>query len=294
MSPAAPPPAPTVSAVSEYSSLIERAAFTEGFDVQKLQALLDMREAEEMRRAEKAFNAALVRAQSEMTPVVADANNPQTKSRYATYAALDRAIRPHYTAHGLAPSFGTEPLTEPDKMRVVGILGHLEGFARRYQIDMPIDTKGSRGGDVMTRTHATGSALTYGKRYLLIAMFNLSIADSDDDDGNAAGGRRPYRPAAPSPGPRSMDETVERDTGEVIEHCVPFKIELPEGATWTTAIVNQLQRHIMLSKTIDEYDQWRLLNQDMLLRLKENKPELFRLFEKNLEPKHAALTGTTT
>jgi hypothetical protein len=292
MSPAATSLAPTVPAVSEYSSLIERAAFTADFDVAKLQALLDMREAEEMRRAEKAFNAALVRAQSEMSPIVADANNPQTRSRYATYAALDRAIRPHYTAHGLAPSFGTEPLNEPDKMRVVGILGHLEGFARRYQIDMPIDTKGARGGDVMTRTHATGSALTYGKRYLMIAMFNLSIADNDDDDGNAAGGRRPYRPAGPPS--RSMDETVDRDTGEVIEHCVPFKIELPEGATWTTAIVNKLQRHIMLSKTIDEYDQWRLLNQDMLLRLRENKPELYRLFEKNLEPTHATLTGATT
>ena len=91
-----------------------------------------------------------------------------------------------------------------------------------------------------------------------------------------------------------MDEMVDRDTGEVIEYCVPFKIELPEGATWTTAIVNQLQRHIMLSKTIDEYDSWRLLNQEMLLRLKENKPELFKLFEKNLEPTYERLTGTAT
>jgi ERF superfamily len=293
MSPAAPTQAPAVPAVSEYSSLIERAMFTPDFDVEKLKALFDVRESEEMRRAEKAFNTAMVRAQSEMTPVVADASNPQTRSKYATYAALDRAIKPHYTAHGLAPSFGTEPLTEPGMMRIVGILGHLDGFARRYQIDMPIDTKGARGGDVMTRTHATGSALTYGKRYLLIAMFNLAI--EDDDDGNAAGGRRAYRPqGAPASGPRSMDEMVDRDTGEVTEHCAPFKIELPDGATWTTAIVNQLQRHIMLSETIAEYDSWRLLNQDMLLRLKENKPELFRLFEKNLEPTQARLTGTGT
>ena len=291
MSPASPPLVPSAQP-SEYSSLIERAAFTADFDVQKLQALLDMRESEEMRRAERAFNTAMVRAQSEMMPVVADASNPQTRSRYATYAALDRAIKPHYTAHGLAPSFGTEPMTEPGMMRIVGILGHLDGFARRYQIDMPIDTKGARGGDVMTRTHATGSALTYGKRYLLIAMFNLAI--EEDDDGNAAGGRRPYRPQGPPSGPRSMDEMADAETGEVIEHCAPFKIELPEGATWTTAIVNQLQRHIQASKTIGEYDSWRLLNQDMLLRLKENKPELFRLFEKNLEPTHARLSGTTT
>ena len=292
MSPAQSPPLVPATQPSEYSSLIERAMFTPDFDVEKLKALFEVRESEEMRRAEKAFNTAMVRAQSEMTPVVADASNPQTRSRYATYAALDRAIKPHYTAHGLAPSFGTEPLTEPGMMRIVGILGHIEGFARRYQIDMPIDTKGARGGDVMTRTHATGSALTYGKRYLLIAMFNLAI--EDDDDGNAAGGRRPYRPQGTPNGPRSMDEMVDRDTGEVIEHCAPFKIELPEGATWTTAIVNQLQHHIQASKTIDEYDSWRLLNQDMLLRLKENKPELFKLFEKYLEPTQARLTGTAT
>ena len=213
MSPAQSQPQLPATQPSEYSSLIERAMFTPDFDVEKLKALLDVRESEEMRRAEKAFNAAMVRAQSEMMPVVADASNPQTRSRYATYAALDRAIKPHYTAHGLAPSFGTEPVAEAGMMRIVGILGHLDGFARRYQIDMPIDTKGARGGDVMTRTHATGSALTYGKRYLLIAMFNLAI--EEDDDGNAAGGRRPYRPQGPPSGPRSMDEMADRDTGEV-------------------------------------------------------------------------------
>ena len=57
-------------------------------------------------------------------------------------------------------------------------------------------------------------------------------------------------------------------------------------------MINQLQRRIMLSKTIDEFDEWRLLNQDMLLRLRENKPELFRLFEKNIEGVHERLLGT--
>ena len=146
---------------------------------------------------------------------------------------------------------------------------------------MPIDTKGARGGDVMTRTHATGSALTYGKRYLLIAMFNLAI--EEDDDGNAAGGRRPYRPRGPPSGPRSMDEMVDAEACEVIEHCAPFKIELPEGATWTTAIVTSCSTTSRRRKP-SASTKWRLLNQDMLLRLKENKPELFRLFEKNLEP----------
>ena len=42
-------------------------------------------------------------------------------------------------------------------------------------------------GDVMTKIHATGSAFTYGQRYLLKLIFNVAVGD-DDDDGNKAGG----------------------------------------------------------------------------------------------------------
>jgi hypothetical protein len=35
----------------------------------------------------------------------------------------------------------------------------------------------------MTKTHATGAAMTYGMRYLLKMIFNVAIGD-DDTDGN--------------------------------------------------------------------------------------------------------------
>ncbi len=50
---------------------------------------------------------------------------------------------------------------------------------------MPADGKGAKGGDVMTKTHATGSAVSYGRRYLMGMIFNLAVI-SRDDDGNAA------------------------------------------------------------------------------------------------------------
>ena len=40
----------------------------------------------------------------------------------------------------------------------------------------------------MTRTHATGSAMTYAKRYLKNFIFDLQFKQKDDD-GNAAGGK---------------------------------------------------------------------------------------------------------
>ena len=162
------------------------AASDPAMDVVKVEKLIALHREMEAQAGERAFNDALAAAQAEMAPIAKDAANPQTNSRYATLAQLDRALRPIYSRHGFAVTFDTEPAPEPLTVRVVGYLsGH--GHTRRYQLDMPADGKGARGGDVMSRTHAVASAVSYGRRYLLCMAFNIS---TDDDDGNAAG-RRP-------------------------------------------------------------------------------------------------------
>src|SRR5258706_7462666 len=76
------------AAAIAFLAMIERAARDPTIDVDKLDRLLQMRERENARVAEQAFNAALADAQTEMQPVAADSDNPQTRSRYASYAAL--------------------------------------------------------------------------------------------------------------------------------------------------------------------------------------------------------------
>ena len=48
---------------------------------------------------------------------------------------------------------------------------------------MPADGKGAKGGDVMTKTHAAGAAMSYGMRYLLKMIFNVAVGE-EDKDGN--------------------------------------------------------------------------------------------------------------
>ena len=134
-----------------------------------------------------AFNDALARVQAKVRKVAVNAKNSQTGSQYATYTALDTVVRPIYIDEGLSLSFDTADVDKPDMVRVV-CDASLGGYTRRYHIDMPADGKGAKGGDVMTRTHATGSAVSYGKRYLLLMIFNLTIGGEHDDDGNKAGG----------------------------------------------------------------------------------------------------------
>ena len=169
---------------SSIMDVISRAASDPTVNVDKLERLMAMYERITSRSAEQAFNEAMSAVQTEMRPIAADANNPQTKSKYASYLALDRAMRPIYTKHGFSLSYNTADGAPEGCVRVVCDVAK-GGYSKPYPVDRPADGKGAKGGDVMTKTHAAGSAFTYGQRYLIKMIFNIAVGE--DDDGNRAG-----------------------------------------------------------------------------------------------------------
>jgi hypothetical protein len=187
--------APAAAQTSDLPQLLDRYLRDPTIDVAKLDQMVALQERMMRWQAETAWNAAMAEAQSKMHAVAYDSNNPQTRSRYTSYATMDAALRPIYSPLGFALSFNTDDSRE----NFVKIICDVSrgGHTRRYQIEMPADGKGARGNDVMTKTHATGSAVSYGMRYLLKMIFNVSTGDVDDD-GNAAS-RRSRTPAPPAP-----------------------------------------------------------------------------------------------
>lgn len=169
-------------------SMIERMARDPSVDVDKLERMMAMHERVSARNAEQAFNEAMNEAQSKIGRIAADKENSQTHSWYATYAALDRVVRPVYVDCGFSLSFDTGEA--PDGMVcVLCYVSHRSGHTRTYRALIPADGKGAKGNDVMTKTHAVGSGMQYGQRYLLKMIFNIAIGiDPTDDDGNGAGG----------------------------------------------------------------------------------------------------------
>jgi hypothetical protein len=165
--------------------VIQRAAADPQCDIEKMERLLAMKERMDAKAAEVEFNDALSRVQANMGRVAADATNNQTRSAYATYGKLDKALRPVYTAEGFSLSFGTEEAPE-GMVGMICFVSHRAGYTRQYRAHVPSDGKGAKGGDVMTKTHAFGSGTSYGMRYLLKMIFNVAIGE-EDDDGNAAG-----------------------------------------------------------------------------------------------------------
>ncbi len=162
--------------------VIARAANDPNTDVAKMEKLLEMFERISAKKAETEFNEAMTACQKAMRSIAADSENNQTHSKYASYAALDKALRPVYTTNGFAISYDTADSPKADHVRVLAYVTR-GGYSRSYQVDMPADGKGAKGGDVMTKTHAAGAAMSYGMRYLLKMIFNVSVGE-DDRDGN--------------------------------------------------------------------------------------------------------------
>lgn len=166
--------------------LIEAALTRPEVTPEKLLGLLEVQRQVRRDEEERAFNEAMNLAQAEMEPVRKDANNPQTKSKYASYSALDVALRPVYTKYGFSVSFNTEDCPRENEIRVVAEVAR-GGFSKHYRMDIPADGKGAKGGDVMTKTHAAMSAVSYGRRGLTSMIWNVATSDrAGDDDGNRA------------------------------------------------------------------------------------------------------------
>jgi hypothetical protein len=158
------------------------AAIQQGGALEVVDRILAQQKAMVEYQAECEFNEALQRVQGQIKHIRADLENPQTRSRYASYAKLDSAIRPIADREGFSLSFNTLPGAAPDTVRVACYVSR-GGHTRTYSLDMPADGKGAKGGDVMTKTHATGAAMSYGMRYLLKMIFNVAVGE-DDTDGN--------------------------------------------------------------------------------------------------------------
>lgn len=181
--------APQPVMVSDSASLmsaIALAARDPTVDVTKMERLFAMHKEMQADQARRAYGEAMATCQAELPKIIKDRENKQTDSWYATLDAIVRQIAPVYTKHGFSLSFDT---FKSDVEKCIGVsctVMHAGGHEKVFHYDQPIDDSGIQGAVNKTQTHARGSAITYGRRYLTLMVFNLNTGF--DDDGNAASG----------------------------------------------------------------------------------------------------------
>lgn len=139
--------------------------------------------------------AALCKAQSAMEGAKKDSENPHFKNAYADLASVWDAVRKPLTDNGL--SVVQFPRTVGNGVEIETTLLHISGEFMCDVLWVPCSKNDAQG---------LGSAITYGRRYALMAVTGVAPVD---DDGNAAvashkpgapgtaGGGTDFRPAGP-------------------------------------------------------------------------------------------------
>ena len=160
----------------------------------------------------KNLAAALIKAQLDMDPLHTDAKNPHLNSKYATLAGVQEVALPSLGKYEIAvmQSVSTDWNETGALVKVGCTLMHAPSgeFVTNEIALRP--TKSDPQG--------IGSAITYGRRYLLMTMAGLA---PEDDDGNEASGKQttqkqqaqPQRQAQPQaqsqqPTHRQQDNTA--------------------------------------------------------------------------------------
>jgi hypothetical protein len=129
-----------------------------------------------MQRSEQIqdLTAALAKAQAEIEGATKDKKNDHFKSSYADLGAVWDAIRAPLTKHGL--SVIQFPRACEMGVEVETTLLHTSGQYMSDTLALPVSKRDA---------HGFGSAITYARRYSLMAVAGIAPVD---DDGNAAVG----------------------------------------------------------------------------------------------------------
>lgn len=145
-------------------------------------ALQQQEEQEAMDSIDK-LSAAMAKAFPAIEGAVKGKVNPAFRSKYADLSAVIDAIKPHLVEHGLWFLQRTHPVD--GGVGVETVILHASGQSMSCGVlRLPAAKQDAQG---------YGSALTYARRYSLMAAFGVP---AEDDDGNAASARGNDAPQA--------------------------------------------------------------------------------------------------
>lgn len=103
------------------------------------------------------------------------ADNPYFHSKYATYEGVLNAIHDAMRKYGLVHVHGFEPSPKDGCITVITVLADAENKSEvNCKLEIPL---------LKNDPQSAGSAITYAKRYSLLAILGLG---TEDDDGNSS------------------------------------------------------------------------------------------------------------
>ncbi len=148
-------------------------------NVSALEALVGLYDRMQAKNAEREFNQAFAKLQSELSSVNATRQVPNkdgsVRYRFAPYEDIMETVKPVLIANGFAISFTTR-FMEGGRIVSICTLRHVGGFSQSNEFAVRI----GGGPPGSTETQADGAAKTYAKRGALCDALNIVVEHDDD------------------------------------------------------------------------------------------------------------------
>ena len=167
-----------VVSIDPMLALIERVIVDPELPIERIQAVLDLRERQMNKDAEIQFNQAFAEMMAEMPTI------PRTgKSNRNTYSTIDDIVnttRPVLSCHGF--SLNWEAVTDVEKrtVQVTAVVRHKLGHTISTTHNGGFDKNGDNDNQKARSTE------TYLKRYSATSILGLSTGEEKEDDGAAS------------------------------------------------------------------------------------------------------------
>ena len=160
----------------------------------------------------KAFFADFVKMQAELPKISVNKkvtmNSGNASYKYADLANVLNNVRPLLTKHNMFISQEVLNSKTGSQCAIRTILGHTSGYERVSEYSIPLAIL---AGKYKNPIKEAGSAITYGRRYTLLAMLGIS-PEGDDND---ARGFRPPKNTPPQPKTYSEKEILEASVKKI-------------------------------------------------------------------------------
>ncbi len=154
-------------------------------NVSALESLVGLYDRMQAKNAEREFNQAFAKLQSELRSVNATRTVPNKdgspRYRFAPFEDIMEEVQPVLVANGFSISFNSR-FMEGGRMVSICTLRHVGGFSQSNEFAVRI----GGGPPGSTETQADGAAKTYAKRGALCDALNI-VVEHSDDDGRAIG-----------------------------------------------------------------------------------------------------------
>jgi len=205
--------------------VLATAANDSGQDADKMERMYAIAKDMQERDASQLYAQAFAAMQPEL-PIITRSGNLKTRTRdgrdaldtkYAKFEDIMMAVIPIMSRHGFGLQFRTKMLQQQQQVLVIGKLMHRDGHSEEGEMMLPADVTGGKNA-----VQAFGSSISYGKRYVMVALLNI-ITEGEDTDGVPPG--------------------VDRETGEIRQQ--------PRSTSSGPALCTDAQQRLLRAKMSD-------------------------------------------